>query len=100
MDYTIVDTAQVRQIASELEKLNTRLSEELKQAKATVSNYGNIYKGEASNATVAAFEGFAAKYFQTYEDIIKQYVNFLRRNIAEGYEQVEKANTSLADNLK
>lgn len=95
-----VNTDQVSQIASNLERLNKRLTEELTNSKATVDSLASVWEGEAAQATIQAFDDFAAKYFQNYEDIITQYVQFLRTNVEQGYFETETANTGLADAFK
>lgn len=95
-----VSTDQVAQIASRLENLNKRLSEELRKSKATVDQLANIWSGEAARATISSFDEFAAKYFQVYEDTITQYVQFLRNNVDSGYFETETQNINLADAFK
>ena len=95
-----VNTDQVAQIASNLERLNKRLTEELTNSKATVDQLGNIWEGEAAQATISSFDDFAAKFFQNYEDVITQYVQFLRTNIEQGYFETETQNVGLADAFK
>ena len=46
------------------------------------------------------FNEFAAKYFQNYEDVITQYVQFLRTNIEQGYFDTKTQNIGLADAFK
>ena len=95
-----VHTDQVAQIASNIEGLNKRLTEELTNSKATIDQLANIWEGEAAQATISSFDEFAAKYFQNYEDIITQYVQFLRTNIEQGYFDTETQNIGLADAFK
>lgn len=95
-----VNTDQVAQIASNLEKLNASLSENLTDSKATIDQLANIWEGEAAQATISSFDEFANKYFQNYADIIQQYVSFLRTNVEQGYFETENANISLADAFK
>ena len=95
-----VNTDQVAQIASSLEALNKRLTEELTNSKATIDQLANIWEGEASQATISSFDEFATKYFQNYEDIITQYVQFLRTNVEQGYFDTETQNIGLADAFK
>ena len=95
-----VNTDQVAQIASNLEGLNKKLTEELTNSKATVDQLANIWEGEAAQATISSFDEFAAKYFQNYEDVITQYVQFLRTNIEQGYIDTETQNIGLADAFK
>ncbi|MGX6443800.1 WXG100 family type VII secretion target [Neobacillus sp. K501] len=95
-----VSTAQVGDIATQIEGLNTRLAEELKNSQKTIQNLSNVWEGEASQATVGAYDSFAAKYFQNYQDILDNYVKFLRMNVDQGYFETETANTNLADAFK
>lgn len=95
-----VNTDQVAQIASNIEGLNKRLTEELANSKATIDQLANVWEGEAAQATISSFDEFAAKYFQNYEDIITQYVQFLRTNIEQGYFDTETQNIGLADAFK
>lgn len=95
-----VNTDQVAQIASNIENLNKRLTEELTNSKITVDQLANIWEGEAAQATISSFDEFAAKYFQNYEDVITQYVQFLRMNIEQGYFDTETQNIGLADAFK
>lgn len=95
-----VNTDQVAQIASNLEGLNKRLTEELTNSKATIDQLANIWEGEAAQATISSFDEFAAKYFQNYEDVITQYVQFLRTNVEQGYFDTETQNIGLADAFK
>ena len=95
-----VNTDQVAQIASNIEGLNKRLTEELTNSKATIDQLANIWEGEAAQATISSFDEFAAKYFQNYEDVITQYVQFLRTNIEQGYFDTETQNFGLADAFK
>lgn len=96
----IVNTEQVAQMATELEKLNERLTDELNNCKKTVDQLVKVYQGEASQVTIDVFDAFAEKYFQNYKDIINQYVKFLRENIAEGYSNIIKKNITLAESFK
>jgi len=95
-----VNTDQVAQIATNIENLNKRLTEELNNSKATVDQLANVWEGEAAQATISSFDEFAAKYFQNYEDVITQYVQFLRTNIEQGYFDTETQNIGLADAFK
>ena len=95
-----VNTDQVAQIATNIENLNKRLTEELNNSKTTVDQLANVWEGEAAQATISSFDEFAAKYFQNYEDVITQYVQFLRTNIEQGYFDTETQNIGLADAFK
>lgn len=95
-----VSTDQVGQIATNLENLNKRLTEELTNSKTTIDQLANIWEGEAAQATISSFDEFATKFFKNYEDVITQYVQFLRTNVEQGYFDTETQNIGLADAFK
>ena len=95
-----VSTQQVADIANRIEKLNKDLAQNLRDSKSAVDNLSNVWQGQASSETIAAFDSFAAKYFQSYEDTIQQYVNFLRKNVETGYTDTENANVKLSQAFK
>ncbi len=95
-----VSTAQVADIAQQIDGLNKKLYDELKRSQETIKNLSNTWDGEAAQATYASYDSFAAKYFQTYHDILDDYVKFLRINVEQNYFETETANINLADAFK
>jgi WXG100 family type VII secretion target len=95
-----VNTDQVGQIATAIEDLNKKLQDQLKSSQTTIKNLSNSWEGEAAQATINSFDEFASKYFQSYYDIIDNYVKFLRVNVDAGYFETETNNTTLADAFK
>lgn len=95
-----INTDQVTEIASAIESLNRKLSDELNDSRELFNTLGNSWTGEAYEASKASFNEFANKFFQTYYDIIDSYVKFLRTNVSQGYFEVESANISLSDAFK
>lgn len=96
----VINTDQVTEIGNAIESLNKKLSDELTASQELFNTLGNSWSGEAYEASKGAYSEFASKYFQTYYDIIDNYVKFLRTNVSQGYFDVETANTSLSDAFK
>ena len=99
-DLIKIDTAQVLEIANKLSGLNDELQTNLKEAQSTITNLETVWQGEAATATIDAVNSFAADYFQNYYDLINQYVEFLKKNVAQGYEETENVNKTLAESFK
>ena len=99
-DLIHIDTEQVLGIANTMSGLNDDLKQTLESAKNAITNLESIWQGEAANATMDAIRAFATEYFQSYHDLINEYVEFLRKNVAGGYENTETTNTSLADSFR
>lgn len=95
-----ISTDQVTQIAQTIENLNNKLTDELNNSRNVVQQLSTIWQGEAAQTTIDSYNAFAEKYFQNYADVIKQYVTFLRKNVAQGYSGTEIDNTGLGETLK
>ena len=100
MTQITLDSEQVLAIASQIENDNQQLQQLLNDSKSTIDSLSSYWTGVAADETRTSYESFANKFFQTYYDILEQYVKFLRNNVAAQYEQTEQVNTRLADAFK
>ena len=94
-----LNTTEVAQIALSLESLNKKLGIELEDSQLTVKGLASTWQGKASEATISAFDTFSAKYFETYKNMIDRYVKFLRKNVDNGYFEIEREITDLSTNF-
>ena len=95
-----IDSEQVLGIASQIESDNQQLQQLLNDSKANVDSLSSYWTGKAADDTRSSYDTFASKFFQTYYDVLNQYVKFLRTNVAAQYEQTEQVNIQLADAFK
>jgi len=95
-----LDSEQVLGIASQIESDNQQLQQLLNDSKAAIDSLSSVWTGQAADETRASYETFAGKFFQTYFDVLEQYVKFLRTNVAEQYVNTETNNTQLAAAFK
>lgn len=95
-----ISSEQVLGIASQIEADNQELQRLLTESKSTLDGLASVWTGSAADQTRSSYDTFAGKFFQTYFDVMDQYVKFLRRNVAEQYTEVETNNTQLADVFK
>lgn len=96
----VLNTEQVLAIASQIEADNQELQNLLNQSKATLDGLASSWTGAAADQTRVSYDTFSGKYFQTYYDLLDQYVKFLRRNVVDQYSETENSNTKLADLFK
>ena len=94
-----IDTGAIRSTASNIASQNSRLEETLLSCQQTVKSLSGSWTGSAADATIAAFDSFAAKYFSQYKEMLDQYVKFLNNAAGEGYEQTEQQVTSKASQI-
>lgn len=95
-----IDTNEVLAIAGRIESDNIQLRNLLDTSKARIDSLTSYWQGQAASATQDAYTDFANRFFQQYQDILQQYVTFLRRNVAEQYSETEVVNTQLSDAFK
>jgi WXG100 family type VII secretion target len=95
-----IDSNEVMSIAGRIESDNNSLRDLLNDSKSTVDSLASLWTGKASEDTRAAYDSFANKFFQQYQDTLNEYVAFLRRNVAELYTETEGTNVQLADAFK
>lgn len=95
-----IDSGEVLATASRIDHLNTELNDLLLDTQQRIHRLGDSFTGAAAEATISAFDSFAAKYFSSYYEMMQRYVVFLRSSVAEGYSQAEQRNVRLADGLK
>ncbi len=94
-----IDTAAIQSAAHTIETQNNLLLDTLNQSKATVDSLAGAWQGAAADATIAAYNSFAAKYFEQYHAMLEEYVKFLNNTAGEGYAQTEQSVKSKADQI-
>lgn len=95
-----IDSEQVLGIATQIESDNQQLQQLLNDSKTTLDNLASIWTGQAAEQTRSSYNTFSTQYFQSYFDVLDQYVKFLRTNVAQQYTEVETLNTQLSDAFK
>jgi WXG100 family type VII secretion target len=100
MTQITLDSEQVLGIASQIENDNNELRRLLDDSKATIDALSSYWQGGAADETRNSYDAFSKSYFQTYQDVLTQYVKFLRSNVAEQYSETETFNTKLAEAFK
>ncbi len=95
-----ITTEEVELSATSIETLNNKLNDKLVEAQNAIKTLGSTWQGEAYDATLMAFNTFAGKYFETYKELVSNYVVFLREKVAQGYFSTETKNINLAEQFK
>lgn len=91
-----ISTEEVALSATSIESLNNKLNDKLLEAQAVIKALGQTWEGEAYDTTLASFNTFAGKYFESYKELIDDYVKFLRERVEQGYFKTEVRNENLA----
>lgn len=97
MSTIYVDTGQIAQAASNVERLNGSLESKLEPVTEAVNRVRNTWDGAAADAVVSYYNGSLRPILDAQKLNIQNFVQFMKTCAAAGYEQTEEASTSLAD---
>ena len=94
-----IDTAAIENAAGTISNLNNQLEATLQESQKEVQSLSEVWTGPAAEATIGSYNGFAAKYFSNYKQLLDDYVTFLRQVAAGNYSEIETQNASLGEML-
>lgn len=92
-----VNTAQVAATGISIQTKNTTFKDTLEKAKTSVDSLKNSWQSPSADSIIPIFNVLAGKHFDNSYDTVNRYTEFLKTNIAQGYDQTETANILLAD---
>ena len=92
-----VDPEVVFQTANTVSSINTELEQVLTDSNKAVHELEGSWTGEASQATISAFNSFFTKYQSEYKDMLDKYVDFLNQQVGEGYIEANTSAKNKAD---
>ena len=84
-----IDTEVIAATATEINRLNMQLTDTLENSQKAIHSLKGVWTGQAAETTYAAYDQFASKYFENYRETLNNYVVFLKKAAAEGYESTE-----------
>lgn len=94
-----IDTKKVRETAGEIERLNTSLNDKLTEIYKTMDRTEESWNSDTGRTIREAMQGLTTTSFKRYNEIVNEYVTFLR-NTAESYDSNELALNSSAAQFK
>lgn len=93
-------TEQIEAIASDIDAQNKKLRALLDSSRNSLNSLSGVWTGEAANTTRQSYESFSNRFFQTYEQMLTNYVRYLKESVAIGFVAVEKQSIDLGGNFK
>jgi uncharacterized protein YukE len=88
-----VTSAEILNIAGEINSANGKLQETLQSGMVLVEGLVNFWKGAASTETIEGFKSFVEKYSQIHYRNVETFATFLVNDVAETAALVEQQNT-------
>ena len=99
-DQIIINPAEIEATASAIDGLNKKINQTLNATKQQFDSTADVWTGEAADETRSAYTAFADRYFQTYQDLLNEYVKFLNDTAAAKWTERETAVKSQSDSIR
>ncbi len=95
-----INTQAVRSTAQQVDRLNKTVNSSLDELTRMISNLNGNWDGSGSEHAIETFGRMRADYYNARFDQVDNFVRYLARNVAGGYESAESNNRRLSDSFK
>ena len=95
-----IDTNAVRTTATQIANTNQKISNDFSSVESAISNLNRNWDGMASDAAFRKFNNIKNTYYDNRYKVVNDMVNFMKKQVGEGYEQTETAIVSAASAFK
>jgi len=95
-----INTGAVSTAATQIAKINQNISNDFSMVESAMNTLNRSWDGGASDNAIRKYQNIKNNYHQNRYDVIKQMVNFMRKQAGEGYEKTEQAIQSAASAFK
>lgn len=99
-DKIVVDTAKVVATADRITELNKEIDHEFDRLVSAVQRLNNRWNSQASHGVINRFFSIKNSCRDSRYKVMQDYSNFLRKQVALGYDRTETANKNLSDAFK
>lgn len=85
-----INTSAIQNVANNIASQNAELYNSLEQSRIRMKSLSGIWTGKGGQAMIGAYSSFADKYFESYYQMLQEYVTFLQDVSAKRYERAEE----------
>lgn len=91
-----IDTSAVRTTANQIANINSKISSDFSTVDTAINELNRAWDGVASEVAITKFQNIKTLYYNNRYQVVNDMVNYMNRQISEGYEGVEAAIQSAA----
>lgn len=95
-----VNTAIVRSTASQISSINNKIKNDFSTIDTAINNLNANWDGSASDAAIRKFQNIKNNYYNNRYNVVNDMVNFMLKQVGEGYESTETVVSSAASAFK
>ena len=89
-DILNINTEVIKNVASSIATKNEELYTSLERSSSSMKGLSGNWTGKGGQAMIGAYSSFANKYFDSYRQMLQEYVVFLRSISADRFEKAEQ----------
>lgn len=95
-----INTAAVDAAAKNIQNINTTINTDFAEMERSIKSLNSYWDGSASNNALNKFNSIKNAFYSDRYTVIKNLVNFLDKQVADGYERTENVIQSTASRFK
>lgn len=95
-----IDTGAVRTTASQIANVNKKINDDFSAVETAINNLNKNWDGSASDTAIRKFQNIKSTYYNNRYNVVNDMVNFMLKQVGEGYEKAETAIVSAASAFK
>ena len=99
-ELTSINPEEIEATAQSIKTQNNKIRETLENTASAIRSLQSTWTGEAAEETQQAYKQFADRYFDRYEQILNDYVEFLQDTAAEEWRKTNLNAKKQADNIR
>lgn len=95
-----INTGTVSATATQIANVNKKIKNDFSSVETAINNLNRSWDGNASDTAMSKFKSIKNTYYDNRYNVVNDMVNFMKKQVGEGYDNVEKAIVSAASAFK
>lgn len=95
-----INTAAVRSTASQISSVNKKINNDFSAVESSINTLNRNWDGSASNNALKKFQNIKNNFYNNRYNVVNDMVNFMLKQVGEGYESTETTVSSAASAFK
>lgn len=95
-----VNTAVIKSTASQISSINKKINNDFSNVESAINTLNRNWDGSASDNAIRKFQSIKNNFYNNRYNVVNDMVNFMLKQVGEGYESTETTVSSAASAFK
>ena len=95
-----VNTAVIKSTASQISSVNKKINNDFSTVESAINTLNRNWDGSASDNAIRKFQSIKNNFYNNRYNVVNDMVNFMLKQVGEGYENTETTVSSAASAFK